>query len=59
MGPLVDHTGTLWAATGDGLNRFDATAEHFTVYKSDPPGTAFYRTVIEDQEGKMWIGTES
>ena len=59
MGLLIDHKGTLWAATGDGLSRFDSATEHFTVYEPDPSGTAFYRTVIEDQEGKMWLGTES
>ena len=59
MGLLVDHKGRLWAATGDGLSLFDPTTERFTIYKPDAPGTAFYRTVTEDPEGKMWLGTES
>jgi ligand-binding sensor domain-containing protein len=33
---LIDHSGTLWAATFDGLNRFDPTTERFTTYTSDP-----------------------
>ena len=33
---LVDRHGTLWAATWDGLNRFDASTEQFTRYYFDP-----------------------
>lgn len=50
MALLIDQKGALWAATGDGLNRFDSTTERFTVYKPDPRGTAFYRAIVEDQE---------
>ncbi|WP_083343855.1 ligand-binding sensor domain-containing protein [Terriglobus roseus] len=32
---LVDHDGTLWAATWDGLDRFDAQADRFTTFKAD------------------------
>ena len=32
---LIDHAGTLWATTFDGLDRFDPATSHFTVYKPD------------------------
>jgi streptogramin lyase len=31
---LVDHNGTLWAATHDGLDRFDAATGTFTTYRA-------------------------
>jgi ligand-binding sensor domain-containing protein len=30
---LIDHAGTLWATTYDGLNHFDPATSQFTVYK--------------------------
>jgi ligand-binding sensor domain-containing protein len=36
MRVLVDHNGTLWAGTADGLNRFDALTERFTIYRLEP-----------------------
>jgi len=59
MHVLVDRSGTLWTATADGLNRFDSRTQRFTGFKIDLPRTAFCLTLVEDQEGKMWIGTES
>ena len=58
---LVDHNGTFWAGTADGLNRFDALIERFTTYtyKLEPQSGIFYLELFEDREGKMWIGTES
>jgi ligand-binding sensor domain-containing protein/signal transduction histidine kinase len=56
---LVDHNGTLWAGTADGLNRFDALTERFTTHKLEPQSSIPYLELIEDREGKMWIGTES
>jgi ligand-binding sensor domain-containing protein len=61
MGLLVDHNGTLWVGTGDGLNRFDAATERFTTYKINPNGTLhpWYLKVIEDRAGMLWLGTVS
>ncbi len=33
---LVDRDGTLWAATDDGLDRFDAAHERFITYRPNP-----------------------
>ena len=56
---LVDHNGTLWAGTADGLDRFDARTEHFVTYKLDQQSSVLVLELIEDRDGKMWIGTES
>jgi PAS domain S-box-containing protein len=57
---LVDHNGTLWAATNDGLNRFDETTGRFTVYKLDSQKrTVSYLELVEDQKGVLWLGTDS
>jgi PAS domain S-box-containing protein len=57
---LVDHAGRLWAATFDGLDRFDPATSHFTLYKLDPQSPAQIDIAInEDPEGAIWIGTHS
>ena len=57
---LVDHSGTLWAATADGLNRFDAATGRFTVYKVDPRSRSqSYLDLVEDRDGALWLGTDS
>jgi ligand-binding sensor domain-containing protein/signal transduction histidine kinase len=57
---LVDRKGTLWAATWDGLNRFDAATERFTSYKLDPlVRDLFYLELVEDPQGMLWLGTHS
>jgi ligand-binding sensor domain-containing protein/signal transduction histidine kinase len=55
---LIDHTGTLWAATWDGLNRFDPATERFTVYKPDAQSRAqTYIEIAEDRQGALWLGS--
>ncbi len=57
---LVDHNGTLWAATDDGLNRFNAATQRFTVYRPDPHGRIVsFLELVEDREGALWLGTDS
>jgi ligand-binding sensor domain-containing protein/two-component sensor histidine kinase len=56
---LIDHNGTLWAATQDTLNRFDAATERFTTYNLDPQKDLFYQELVEDREGTLWLGTDS
>ncbi|WP_263352215.1 sensor histidine kinase [Acidicapsa acidisoli] len=57
---LIDHNGTLWATTFDGLNRFDPATSHFTVYKPDKQSGALVDIEIEeDRQGELWVGTHS
>ena len=56
---LVDHNGTLWAGTQDGLNRFDAVTERFTTYQLEPQRIMHYLDLVEDGEGTLWLGTNS
>ena len=57
---LIDHAGTLWATTFDGLNRCDRETSHFTVYKPDKRSSAQIDIdVKEDRQGALWIGTDS
>jgi signal transduction histidine kinase/ligand-binding sensor domain-containing protein len=56
---LVDHSGTLWVATDDGLNRFDSATGRFTIYKLDPHRVISYLELVEDREGALWLGTDS
>jgi PAS domain S-box-containing protein len=54
---LLDHRGILWAATWDGLCRFDPLTQRFTTYKPDP-GTRDlnYYAIAEDPQGNLWLG---
>jgi ligand-binding sensor domain-containing protein len=57
---LFDRSGTLWAATWDGLNKFDPLTESFQLYKVDPNSrTERYHSLAEDQEGALWLGSDS
>jgi ligand-binding sensor domain-containing protein/signal transduction histidine kinase len=55
---LVDHEGTLWAATWDGLDRFDAQADRFTTFRSDPHARELiYLDLAEGANHDLWLGT--
>lgn len=57
---LVDHNGTFWVATNDGLNRFNSATGRFTVYEVDAQRrSGSYLELIEDREGALWLGTDS
>jgi ligand-binding sensor domain-containing protein/two-component sensor histidine kinase len=55
---LVGHTGTFWAATSEGLDRFDAATGRFTAYKPASRGTLFYLELVEDRNGTLWLGSQ-
>lgn len=57
---IQDEKGFIWLATNDGLNRFDGY--NFTVYKPNVGDQTslsnnVVKTVYEDREGDIWIGT--
>ena len=55
---LIDHDGTLWAATWDGLDRFDRLTDRFTTFKADPHAREqIYLAFTEDSQHKLWLGT--
>ena len=57
---LVDHHGTLWAATWDGLDRFDAQTERFTTFRADPNNRALiYYAIAEGREDDIWLGASA
>ena len=57
---LVDHNGTLWAATNDGLDRFDPATGTFTTYRAGLQGVhPSYLELVEDRKGILWLGTDS
>jgi ligand-binding sensor domain-containing protein/signal transduction histidine kinase len=56
---LIDHAGTLWAATADGLNRFDPTTDTFRTFRASTQGPATYTAVVEDSHGTLWLSGPS
>lgn len=55
---LVDHDGTLWAATWDGLDRFDARTDRFTTFKADPHARELiYLAMAEGTQHDLWLGS--
>ena len=55
---FVDHAGTMWVTTWNGLDRFDPVTGRFVVYKRDKESqTEQYFNIIQDQAGALWIGS--
>jgi len=57
---LFDRTGYLWAATGNGLARYDGY--RFVTYKFDPRDSLSLNqnlvfSLFEDDKGILWVGT--
>jgi diguanylate cyclase (GGDEF)-like protein len=50
--------GTLWAGTEKGLNRFNRAAHRFERYVLDEKPVHIITTLIEDNEGYLWVGTD-
>lgn len=58
LGLFVDHKGTLWAGTEDGVSAFDPAIERFRVYRPQkPPWFRRYRAIAEDAQGALWLGS--
>ena len=54
---LVGRDGTLWAATWDGLCRFDATTQHFATFKPDVNTRGLnYYSIGQSPDGSIWLG---
>jgi signal transduction histidine kinase/ligand-binding sensor domain-containing protein len=55
---FVDHKGTLWAGTEDGLSAFDPATQRFRVYRTQGAASfRRYRAIAEDSGGALWLGT--
>lgn len=57
---MQDKKGFVWVGTQNGLNCWDGHS--FTVYRHDPTDSTtlshnFVRSMYEDDEGRLWIGT--
>jgi len=54
---LIDHAGTMWVGTYNGLDRFDPRNESFVVYKQYPKSDdEVYANFTEDKSGFLWMG---
>ena len=55
-----DHKGYLWISTLSGLDLFDPSTKHFTIYtkKDGLPSDIIY-AVRQDDQGKLWISTNN
>src|SRR5580658_3124471 len=55
---LVDHSGTVWAGTPDGLNKLDRAAKRFATYReADGLPRNIVNGIVEDGRGYLWITT--
>ncbi|MBP5487788.1 MAG: response regulator [Bacteroidales bacterium] len=58
---LQDHTGFMWFATKDGLDRYDGNKIKRYGYSSLPGSlkSNCVNKLYEDEEGIMWVGTDT
>ncbi len=54
---LIDHEGTLWAATWDGLCELDSSTNRFTKYTPAPESRGLnYYAIAQGPDGSLWLG---
>jgi ligand-binding sensor domain-containing protein len=54
---LIDHQGTLWAATWDGLCQLDSSTNRFTKYTPDPESRGLnYYAIAQGPDSSLWLG---
>jgi PAS domain S-box-containing protein len=56
---IIDHNGTLWAATYGSVSRFDSPTGNFIRYTLDKQNSVQYQEIEEDSEGTLWLGARS
>lgn len=59
---LAARGGAIWVGTREGLNRLDSASGRFTRIPLLPAGSrseAWIRSIHEDPDGSLWIGTEA
>ena len=57
---LVDHRGTIWVGSEDGLNEFDEATQSFRVYKAGQGrNESRVDQLAEDAHGALWITTQA
>jgi signal transduction histidine kinase/ligand-binding sensor domain-containing protein len=55
---LISHDRVLWAATWDGLDRFDPATGHFQVFKPQANARGLnLHAIAEDTNGELWLGS--
>lgn len=55
-----DNTGTIWAGTSYGLNRYDRIEDNFEriIFNNDI-GANFIKAIMRDENGCLWLASES
>lgn len=54
---LVDRTGTLWAATDSGIDRFDPGTNTFRTYRPGSKLSPTYHSIAEEAGGVLWLAS--
>jgi signal transduction histidine kinase/ligand-binding sensor domain-containing protein len=52
---LPEGNDVIWAATWNGLKRFDLRNQTFSVYKPDPLSRIDYYDIARDRQGMIWL----
>lgn len=54
----IDHTGAIWVATANGLDRFDPVKKTFTAYhERDGLAGDNVASILEGDSGELWVST--